>query len=142
MLSDTVTVQVRFSEVDSLRIVWHGNYMAYLEDAREAFGRKYGIGYMTIYENGYLAPMYDVRVRYHSPAKEDDVLAVRITWKNEPGAKLAFDYQVRNVSDGSLVLSASTIQLFTDLDGNLEVNEPDFYIKWKDKYKIISSLDD
>ena len=41
-LSETVRVQVRFSEVDSIKMVWHGHYMTYMEDAREAFGRKYG----------------------------------------------------------------------------------------------------
>ena len=36
--------EVRFSEVDSMNIVWHGSYPLYFEDAREAFGAKYGLG--------------------------------------------------------------------------------------------------
>lgn len=36
----------RFSEVDSMNIVWHGSYPLYFEDAREAFGEKYGLGYL------------------------------------------------------------------------------------------------
>ena len=43
-LSTTIRVQVRFSEVDAIRMVWHGNYVRYMEDAREAFGREYGLG--------------------------------------------------------------------------------------------------
>ena len=31
--------EVRFSEVDSMNIVWHGSYPLYFEDAREAFGK-------------------------------------------------------------------------------------------------------
>ena len=42
-LSESIKIRVRFSEVDSIRMVWHGNYVTYLEDAREAFGRKYGL---------------------------------------------------------------------------------------------------
>ena len=37
-LRETIRVQVRFSEVDALRKVWHGHYLQYMEDAREAFG--------------------------------------------------------------------------------------------------------
>ena len=37
--------EVRFSEVDMMNIVWHGSYPLYLEDAREAFGEKYGLSY-------------------------------------------------------------------------------------------------
>ena len=32
-ISETVRVKVRFSEVDPIRMVWHGNYIKYLEDA-------------------------------------------------------------------------------------------------------------
>ena len=39
-LSETVRVQVRFSEVDSIHMVWHGHYITYMEDAREALARK------------------------------------------------------------------------------------------------------
>ena len=45
-LSEVIPINIRFHEVDSLRIVWHGHYLKYFEDGREAFGRKYGIGYM------------------------------------------------------------------------------------------------
>ena len=43
---------VRFSEVDAMQIVWHGAYPLYFEDAREAFGARYGLEYMTIAREG------------------------------------------------------------------------------------------
>lgn len=39
-------VEIRFSEVDSMNVVWHGSYPLYFEDAREAFGKKFGLAYM------------------------------------------------------------------------------------------------
>ena len=33
-------LEIRFSEVDSMKIVWHGSYAKYFEDAREAFGKE------------------------------------------------------------------------------------------------------
>ena len=47
-LSASKRIDIRFSEVDSMNIVWHGSYPLYFEDAREAFGQKYGLGYMTL----------------------------------------------------------------------------------------------
>ena len=38
-ISFTSEVRVRFTETDPLGIVWHGNYIQYFEDGREAFGR-------------------------------------------------------------------------------------------------------
>ena len=59
--------EVRFSEVDSMNIVWHGSYPLYFEDAREAFGAKYGLGYMTIFSNGYFAPLVELSSEEEPP---------------------------------------------------------------------------
>ena len=48
-LIDRTTIKVRFSEIDSMQIVWHGEYVRYFEDGRESFGKHYGLGYMDIY---------------------------------------------------------------------------------------------
>ena len=52
-LSESLIITVRFSETDPLGIVWHGNYIKYFEDGREAFGRKYGISYLNVEREGY-----------------------------------------------------------------------------------------
>jgi acyl-CoA thioester hydrolase len=36
-LTDTIEIQIRFSEVDSIKMAWHGSYVKYMEDGREAF---------------------------------------------------------------------------------------------------------
>lgn len=130
-LKETVRVKVRFSEVDPIRMVWHGNYVKYMEDAREAFGRTFGLGYMHIFESGYFAPVFDMRLRYLGTATVDDELEVSIAYKPAEGAKLCFDYEIRRIPDGKLILKASTVQLFTLHDGTLEPCEPEFFRKWK-----------
>ena len=45
-------VEIRFSEVDSMNVVWHGSYPLYFEDAREAFGKKFGLAYMCFFDHG------------------------------------------------------------------------------------------
>lgn len=133
VVSETVRVKVRFSEVDPIRMVWHGNYVKYLEDAREAFGHRYGISYLQIGENGCYAPVYDIQMRFLRPATVDDTLLVTITWKPAEGAKLCFDYEIRNEKSNALVLRASTVQLFTSLDGEFDPVGPEFFREWKER---------
>ena len=130
-ISATVTVRVRFSELDPVGVVWHGNYVKYLEDAREEFGRKWGIGYMTIFGNGYYAPVFDMNLRFKEPAKVDDVLEVECIFRPCHGAKLCFDYTVTRQSDSVVILTASSVQLFTSLKGEFEPSEPEFFSSWK-----------
>lgn len=131
-ISETIRVRVRFSEVDPIRMVWHGNYVKYLEDAREAFGRRWGLGYQLIFISGYFAPVYDMHLRYLMTATVDDELDVTIKWMPEKGAKICFKYDITRVRDGLPVLKAETVQLFTTHAGDLETSEPEFYRKWKE----------
>lgn len=135
-LKEAVRIQIRFSEVDALRMVWHGNYVQYMEDAREAFGRKYGLEYMHIYNSGYVAPIVDLQIQYKQTATIDDVLLVEITYRPAKGGKLIFDYTVYKEADHSEVLTASTIQLFMTHEGVFEPSCPDFLNTWKEKNKI------
>lgn len=135
-LKETVSIQVRFSEVDALRMVWHGHYVQYLEDAREAFGRKYGLEYLHIYNNGYVAPIVDMQLQYKQIATIDDRLLVEITYRPAKGGKLIFDYVIYKEPDHTEVLTASTIQLFMTHDGVFEPSCPDFLSMWKEKNKI------
>lgn len=66
-LKTSKVLDIRFSEVDSMKIVWHGSYPLYFEDAREAFGKKYGLEYMDIYGNGFYAPLVDLSFKYKKP---------------------------------------------------------------------------
>lgn len=132
MVSETIRVRVRFSEVDPIRMVWHGNYVKYMEDAREAFGRRWGLGYQLIFDSGYYAPVYDMHLRYFATSTVDDELDVTITWQPKAGAKICFSYEIRRVRDNVLVLKADSVQLFTTHAGELEPSEPEFYRHWKE----------
>ena len=77
-LKVTIKVPVRFSEMDPIRVIWHGNYLKYLEDAREAFGREYGLSYKRMVDSGYYCPILDYHVRFtHSATYEDTLLVDR-----------------------------------------------------------------
>ena len=64
-LSETLDFDIRFSEVDSMHIAWHGSYVLYFEDAREAFGRKYDLGYLLMFGKGSLKCHDSYSHRFH-----------------------------------------------------------------------------
>lgn len=136
-LINTTTVAVRFSEVDSMRIVWHGEYVRYLEDGRESFGRQYtGIGYMDFYANGYTAPIVDLQMQYISPLRVNDVAIVETRYVDNLAAKLCFEYIIKRQADGIIVAKARTVQVFVDEKGEMSLNNPDFFEKWKKRWLI------
>lgn len=128
-------IEVRFSEVDSMNIVWHGNYMLYFEDAREAFGHKYGIDYLTIYGNGYFAPLVDIRFSYKRPIIYGMKPQIKISYRPCDAAKILFDYEIVNAEDGTLLATGSSVQVFMDKDYQLVWTNPSFYEEWKERWQ-------
>ncbi len=136
-LTDRITIRVRFSEVDSMFIVWHGEYIRYFEDGREAFGKRYGIGYCDIYENGYTAPIVDIRCQYKQPLTIGEEAVIETRYIASDAAKMIFEYTVFK-SDGTTVVATGTsIQVFLNSKRELELTNPPFYQEWKDKWNIV-----
>lgn len=133
-LSVTKSFDVRFSEVDSMCIVWHGNYMLYFEDAREAFGKEFGLDYLMMYGHGFYAPLVDVHFSYKKPIIYGMKPAVTITYKPTDAAKILFEYEIRDTADGSLLATGETMQVFMDLKYQLVWQTPEFYQQWKEKW--------
>lgn len=133
VLSAEKTIDIRFSEVDSMSIVWHGSYVQYFEDAREEFGRKYHLEYLRIYDNGYYAPLVELKLNYKQPLQYQHQARVVITFRPTDAAKIVFDYEVYDLETNQLAATGHSVQVFIDLDRNLVLQTPDFFQKWKEE---------
>jgi acyl-CoA thioester hydrolase len=137
ILTVSKEVEVRFSEVDSMNIVWHGSYALYFEDAREAFGEKYGLGYLDIFGNGYYAPLVELKFNYKKPLIYGKKARVEISFRNVDAAKIVFDYKIFDVEDHSLMATGYSIQVFLDKQYRLVWMNPPFYEAWKQKWGLL-----
>jgi acyl-CoA thioester hydrolase len=130
----TVRTKVRFSEVDSMAVVWHGHYLRFFEDAREAFGAKYGITYLDVYSNGFVTPLVSVNCEYKAPLRYGDEALTEITYFDTTAAKIIFKYKIRNAATNELVAEGNTMQVFLLSETNsLYINNPPFFEQWKKK---------
>jgi len=130
-LKSTTTFKVRFNEVDSMNITWHGHYVTFFEDAREAFGKEYNLDYMTIFREGYYAPLVDIHVEYKIPLVYGDEARAEIKYKDCDAAKIIFEYEIYNQKNNKLVAKGSTTQVFMDKDYRLVFYPPEFFVNWK-----------
>ena len=125
---------VRFEEVDSLHVVWHGRYPSYLEDGRAAFGERYGLGYLTIHAAGIVAPIRQMHLDYIAPLRFGQTCAIETTLLWDDAAKLVFIYRLLD-EGGAVLTTGYTTQLFLTLGGAMCMGYPDFYndfcVKWK-----------
>lgn len=131
-LSASQEIKIRFSEVDSMNIVWHGSYSLYFEEAREAFGHKYGLDYLTIFGSGFYAPLVELDFKFKRPIVYGMTIRVDIFYRHTDAAKLVFDYEIHNVEDNELMATGSSTQVFLDKEYNLVWLVPEFLRKWRE----------
>lgn len=129
---------IRFSEVDSMNVVWHGSYALYFEDAREAFGEKYGLTYLGYIEKGYYAPLVELKFQYKHPLKYGSKPRIDIVYRPTQAAKVIFDYEIHDTADDSLIATGTSIQVFMDLNYELVWESPEFYKEWQGRWDVFN----
>ena len=133
MLATEIEIEIRFSETDAMGVVWHGNYLKYFEDGREAFGKEYGLEYLTIFSNGYFTPIVKSEIDHKAPVYYGQKIKVITKYVPTKSAKIQFDYQVVNMTTGEICAVGKTMQVFLEKESRiLELLNPEFYQLWKE----------
>jgi acyl-CoA thioester hydrolase len=125
-------IRVRFNETDPLGIVWHGHYITYFEDGREAFGRIHGLSYLDIHETGFSTPIVKSSCEHKLPLRYGETARIETTIVDTPAAKMIYRYKIYN-SNNEIACIGETIQVFLDKNGDLMFTNPTFYQEWKKK---------
>ena len=109
-----VELQVQFFDLDPMDIVWHGNYVKYLEIVRCALLDKIDYNYAQMQASGYAWPVIDMHLRYVAPATFGQRLTLRadiVEWEN----RLKIDYLITDAASGRRLNRASTTQVAVEI---------------------------
>ena len=138
VLTDRTEVAVRFNEADPLGIVWHGHYIRYFEDGREAFGNTHGLSYLDFYRQGFVVPVVKVNCDYKRSLRYGDKVIIESRFIPSNAAKIIFEYTLSNAATGEIVANGSSMQVFLDKEtSTLQLTSPAFFDEWKKKHDLI-----
>lgn len=137
-LSSRTEVLVRFNEADPLGIVWHGHYIRYFEDGREAWGNMHGLGYLDVYKKGFVIPIVSVHCEFKRSLRYGDRVIVETKFVPCEAAKMKFTYRLFNAVTNELVATGSSMQVFLEKENSiLQLNNPPFFADWKKDHGLI-----
>jgi len=136
VLSEKTEISPRFSEVDSLGIVWHGNYLKYFEDGREAFGARYNLGYLDVFSHGYATPLVKIVCDFKKILKYGEKALIEVKYVDSDAAKITFKYLMVKKDSGEVIATGETVQVFLNKNGELHLTIPPFFAEWKKKWGI------
>lgn len=100
-------VRVYFEDTDAGGVVFHSNYVNYLERARTEWLRARGIGQRALAaERGLLFAIAGLEIRFLSPARLDDELLATCELTRRGGASMEFRQQIIRVADNAVLADA------------------------------------
>jgi acyl-CoA thioester hydrolase len=113
----SVRLRARYQETDGMGVVYHANYLTWMEIARTEWTRAKGMAYHSVEAMGYYMPVVDVSIQYKHPARYDQEVDV-YTWVEEmSGLKMSFGYSIRSAEAPDTVFAAArSMHVWVDKD--------------------------
>lgn len=120
---DETSITVRFNEVDSYQVAWHGEYVAWMEVGRLNLSHRFGLAPSHLMELGYVGPVVQLEVKYLQPARYNDTLIIRTTLEPTDAATLVFICEIVG-TDGVRLATGRVVHALTDTVGVLQFKLP------------------
>ncbi|HYG70398.1 MAG TPA: thioesterase family protein [Anaeromyxobacteraceae bacterium] len=117
---EKATLRVIYGDTDQMGVVYYGNYLRFMEAARNEFIRAKGLRYRD-FEAAYglMLPVVEASVSYKVPARYDDLLTVEIALTEARRATARFDYRIVR-DDGVLLATGHTVHACVDAAGKVK----------------------
>ena len=120
LLREVARVRVIYGDTDQMGMVYYGNYLRYFEIARTEFLRQAGATYRAFSEaSGHKLPVVEACVRYRQSARYDDEMALFAAIAKLGGASARFEYEIRRLPDGALLVDGHTLHACIDAAGKV-----------------------
>ena len=96
-------VRIYYEDTDSGGVVYHANYIKYMERARTEYFRSHGFLVAELADSGYVFPVVRLEIDFKSPALHDDLLSVITCPTRIGGSSVTFSQKIIRQSDGRLL---------------------------------------
>ncbi len=114
-ISVDVPSRAEFYDVDSMDIVWHGNYLKFYELGRCALLDKIGYGYDVMKKSGFAWPVVKVDIKYIKPLVFGQEFIIRTTLVDYEN-RLKLSYRILDKESGTLLNKGSTCQMAVNME--------------------------
>ncbi|MEI5907908.1 thioesterase family protein [Bacillus spongiae] len=134
-ISET-TIKVRYAETDQMGVVYHANYLVWMELGRTKHIEDIGFQYAEMENEGILCPVVDLQISYKKPFRYGDTATVK-TWIEEyNGVRLTYGYEMYS-EDGELAVSGSSEHICVKKDSFRPISLKKRFANWHEVYEKV-----
>lgn len=134
-------IEIRYAETDQMGVVYHANYLVWMEIGRTSLIEDLGFTYAGLESDGFLSPVTDLSIQYKASMKYGQKATVR-TWVESHGKlRTTYGYEIMH-EDGSLAATAKSEHVLVRKDTFRPVSLKKADPVWDAKYMEIAKVKD
>lgn len=114
----SISIRVRYPEVDAMGYLHHSRYLQYFEIGRVELLRHQGFAYADLERQGVFFVVAKAEIKYRNPARYDEELNLITRLIRQTSVRLDHTYELRR--DGILLAEGSTTIACIDRTGQLQ----------------------
>lgn len=109
-------LRVRYAETDQMGVVYHANYLVWMEIGRVEYVRSLGVNYKDLEEQGFYLSVVGTTCRYLYPARYDQEIVITTCLLNTNARVVEFSYEIRSAQEGRLLAEGSSRHMWLSRD--------------------------
>ena len=128
-------IEVEFYDLDPMNVVWHGNYVKYLEKARCEKKKKIGYTYDDMRADNVMYPVATVELKYIKSAFFKEKLEIEAILEEYQPA-MVIKYKIFDKETKELLCKAKTLQMCVNLLTKESLYKtPETFVRKIEEYK-------
>ena len=113
----TISIRVRYPEVDSMGYLHHSRHLQYFEMGRVELLRSLGFSYAELEQQGVFFAVVKAEIQYRAPARYDDELTLSTRLTKQTAVRYDHAYELRKGT--TLVAEGTTTVACVGRDGRV-----------------------
>jgi acyl-CoA thioester hydrolase len=132
----TKEIQILYADTDAMGVIYHANYLKWLELGRSQLIEDLGYNYMDMENAGYYAPVYNVNITYKKPIRYGERAFVKTWIEENQGLRTVYGYHIIN-GNGEVCVEATTSHVLVRKKDFKPARFKKVFPEWFDKYEEI-----
>ncbi|WP_163102193.1 acyl-CoA thioesterase [Peribacillus alkalitolerans] len=134
MLISKKEIEVRYAETDQMGVVYHANYLVWMELGRTQIVKDLGFNYADMEKDGIISPVLNIEATYKKPMRYGEKAIVHTWIENYDGIRTIYGYEVYN-EQGELSFIGKSEHVCVKKENFRPISLRKIYPDWHEVYQ-------
>jgi acyl-CoA thioester hydrolase len=134
MLISTKEIEVRYAETDQMGVVYHANYLVWMELGRTQLIKDLGFSYAKMEEEGIISPVIDIQISYKKPLKYGETATIKTWIEKYDGLRVVYGYEIYTPT-GEIAVTGFSNHVCVKKDNFRPIQIKKYFPDWHEAYE-------